>query len=91
MFTDPSPSPYDLHFRVFGIPVRIHPSFWILSAVFGWGTLQAGFGFLLLWILCFFISILVHELGHILMGMIFGRRGHIVLYGFGGLAISNYP
>src|SRR5207249_441117 len=36
-----------------------------------------------------FVSILIHELGHVLMGRIFGSDGHIVLYGFGGLAIGS--
>ncbi len=90
MFSDPSPSPYDLHLRLFGIPVRVHPSFWLFSAIFGWGYLNRGFGYLLLWIGCVFVSILVHELGHVLMGQLFGRPGHIVLYSFGGLAIGDF-
>jgi hypothetical protein len=36
-----------------------------------------------------FISILVHELSHVLMGQAFGAYGHIVLYGFGGLAVGS--
>ena len=36
-----------------------------------------------------FISILVHELGHILMGRYFGNRGHIILTGFCGLAVGS--
>src|SRR5262249_24538182 len=45
--------------------------------------------YLLLWVVCVFISILVHEMGHILMGRLFGTRGHIVLYTFGGLAVGS--
>ena len=36
-----------------------------------------------------FVSILIHEFGHVWMGQAFGSRGHIVLYGFGGLAIGS--
>lgn len=91
MFMDPSPSPFDLRFRLFGIPIRVHPSFWLFSAIFGWGYFQQwGFPYLLLWIGCMFLSILVHELGHVVMGILCGQRGHIVLYSFGGLAIGNY-
>ncbi len=90
MFTDPNPSPYDFNFRLFGIPVRVHPSFWLFSALFGWGFISKGIHYVLLWIILQFLSILVHELGHVVMGMIFGRSAHIVLYGFGGLAIGDF-
>jgi len=70
--------------------VRVHPSFWIVSALLGWSWFNSnGISYLLLWILCVFISILVHEFGHVLMGRLFGSRGHIVLYSFGGLAIGS--
>lgn len=39
--------------------------------------------------LCSFLSILVHELGHVLMGRFFGSYGQIVLYSFGGLALGS--
>jgi Zn-dependent protease len=42
-----------------------------------------------LWILCVFLSILLHELGHVLVGWVFGSKGHIVLYSFGGLAVGS--
>src|SRR5262249_54958026 len=32
---------------------------------------------------------LVHEMGHVFMGRLFGTDGHIVLYSFGGLAIGS--
>jgi Zn-dependent protease len=38
---------------------------------------------------CVFFSILIHEMGHILMGRICGSDGKIVLYAFGGLAIPD--
>lgn len=89
---DPNPTAFDLRFRLFATPVRVHPTFWLFSAFFGWFYYQreGHFGFLLLWIGCMFLSILVHEFGHILMARIFGRPGHIVLYSFGGLAIGEY-
>jgi Zn-dependent protease len=43
----------------------------------------------LLWVAVVFVSILIHEMGHVLMGRIFGSDGYIVLYGFGGLAIGS--
>ncbi len=86
-FADPSPSPADLHFRLFGFPVRIHPFFWILCLVLGPKEPQAA----LLWAVAVVISVLVHELGHAVLQRQFGGRPSIVLYGFGGLAIPNGP
>lgn len=86
---EPDRTPYDLRFRLFGTPVRIHPMFWAVSALLGWNWFtREGPLYLLLWIACVFFSILVHEMGHVVMGRIFGRDGHIVLYSFGGLAIG---
>jgi Zn-dependent protease len=86
---EPQETAFDLRFRIFGIPVRVHPMFWLISAVLGWGYIRIGLGYVLLWVACTFVSILVHELGHVLMGLAFGNRSHIVLYSFGGLAIGS--
>jgi stage IV sporulation protein FB len=90
VFLEPTPTPYDLRWRMFGIPVRVHPTFWLFSAIFGYDYVQLGFGYLLMWIGCTFVSILFHELGHVVAGLIFGQPGHIVLYSFGGIAIGQY-
>jgi Zn-dependent protease len=83
-------TPFDLNFSLFRIPIRVHPFFWIISAVLGdWVFRVWGFPYLLLWIACVFVSILLHELGHALTGRLFGNRAHILLYGFGGLAIGS--
>jgi Zn-dependent protease len=74
---------------MFGIPVRVHPMFWVLSAVLGWSDVYKGVPYLLVWMGCVFVSILIHELGHVFMGRAFGANGHIVLYTFGGLAIGS--
>jgi Zn-dependent protease len=92
MLVEPGPTNFDLHFRLLGTPVRVHPFFWLFSAILGWNALSDpgdGFVHLCLWIICCFLSILLHEFGHIWMGMIFGARdGYIVLYSFGGLAVG---
>jgi stage IV sporulation protein FB len=90
VFLEPTPTPFDLRWRMFGIPVRVHPTFWLLAAFTGWTFVNLGFSYLLLWVVCVFVSILVHELGHITAGVLSGQRGHVVLYSFGGLAIGNY-
>jgi stage IV sporulation protein FB len=90
MLFEPNRTPYDLSFRIFGIDVRVHPLFWVFSALIGWGAFErGGIQFLLVWIACVFVSILIHELGHIWMGQVFGSHGHIVIYTFGGLAINS--
>jgi Zn-dependent protease len=88
-FLEPDQTPYDLRWRMFGIPVRVHPLFWLVAVLLGWDFLNAGLLYLGLWVLCVFVSILLHEMGHVLMGRLFGARGHIVLYSFGGLAIGS--
>ena len=75
---------------MFGIDVRVHPLFWVMSAVLGWGWyLERNFAYLFLWVMCVFVSVLLHELGHVVVGRLFGSQGHILLYSFGGLAIGS--
>jgi stage IV sporulation protein FB len=84
MFGNASPTAYDLRFSMFGIPVRVHPLFWVFSAVMGWSPGDLKYTFI--WIACVFVSILVHELGHALTAQYFRWRPEIVLYIFGGYA-----
>ncbi len=85
----PQPTPFDLHWRMFGIDVRVHPFFWLMSVLLGWSWSGPGLEYLLMWVLCVFVSILIHEMGHVVMGRVFGSEGHILLYSFGGLAIGS--
>ena len=34
MLAEPNRTPYDLNFRLFGFRVRVHPLFWLISALF---------------------------------------------------------
>ena len=86
---EPPPTPLDLKWHMFGIPVRVHPFFWLFTALLGLGALRQGIAYLLLWVACVFVSILIHELGHVVLGKFFGSHGHILLYSFGGLAIGS--
>jgi stage IV sporulation protein FB len=86
---EPNQTPYDLRWTMFGVSVRIHPMFWLVTVFMGLSALRMGVQYLLIWVGCVFVSILIHELGHVGMGQAFGSRGHIVLYGFGGLAIGS--
>ena len=88
MLGNAAPTPYDLRFEIFGIPVRVHPFFWVLSAFLGWNPRNPQM--MVVWVLCVFFSILVHELGHALTARHFGWPPEIVLYSFGGYA-SFHP
>ncbi|HWE38628.1 MAG TPA: site-2 protease family protein [Isosphaeraceae bacterium] len=86
MLGSPSPTPYDLRFRALGIPVRVHPFFWLITAFLRESTDLRD---ILLFVLCAFISILVHEYGHGLTARAFGYSASITLYGMGGLCYSE--
>jgi stage IV sporulation protein FB len=78
-----------IRFSIFGIPVQVHPFFWITLAIIG-GALSANSPDALLrlglFLLAGFISLMVHELGHALTARKFGARSEIVLQAFGGYA-----
>ena len=87
---DHNETPYDLNFRIGSTHVRVHPFFWLTSILLGWFWFDiGGISYLLMWVGCTFVSVLLHELGHVWMGMAFGTRGHIVLWSFGGVAIGS--
>jgi stage IV sporulation protein FB len=92
MLVEPGQTTYDLRFRLFGTPVRVHPFFWLFSAILGWRVVdeQDGLLRLAIWIICCFLSVLLHEFGHVWTGALFGSRdSYIVLYSFGGLAVGS--
>ncbi len=89
MFFEPVETPYDIYWRLFGVDIRINPWFWVMSAALGWDWVQEGVAFLLIWVACVLVSILIHEFGHVMMGRLFGSDGHIILYSFGGLAVGS--
>jgi stage IV sporulation protein FB len=83
----PEPTAYDLRFRFLGIPVRVHPLFWLFTALLA--GQNATLDSVLIWIGCVFVSILVHEYGHALMSRVFRLSPSIVLYSMGGLCYSE--
>lgn len=84
------PSPMDISFRLFGTRVIIQPWFWVTLALIGWPYFGVGGApLLLVWVLAGFISILLHEFGHVWIGRVFGSDGHIILRAFGGVAIGS--
>src|SRR5262249_32038586 len=86
----PDHSRYDLHLRVLGVSVRVHPTFWLTTGALAWGmTIADGIQYLPIVIAYFFVAVLMHESGHVCMGRIFGLHGHIVFYGLGGVTIGS--
>jgi Zn-dependent protease len=77
----------DLHFSLFGVPVRVNPMFWVVSVLLGFRLGDPTL--VIMWMLCVFVSILVHEFGHVLAFGLFGHPARIVLYAMGGLAIPD--
>jgi Zn-dependent protease len=89
ILNEPPQTSYDVRFQLGSIPVRIHPLFWVLVVVLGLMNGDPDGIRLLLWVGTVFVSILIHELGHIIAMRAFGESGRIVLHSFGGLAISD--
>lgn len=90
MLAEPERTAYDMQFRFLRFPVRVHPFFWLGSALLGLNIAQVlGPEYLLVWIVVVFVSILVHELGHALAFRRYGADAEIILYAFGGLAVST--
>ena len=86
LLAEPPPTQADLHFRLFGVPVRVHPFFWIVALLLGMGGGEADPLGTLLRVVVMFVSILVHELGHAFLQRRYGGRPWITLHGLGGLA-----
>jgi Zn-dependent protease len=83
----------DLRFRIGNIPVRVNPSFWLPILILGLARMDQPLADCVMHMaaegLVLFVSILIHELGHVLAGRYFGSSGHILLTGFCGLAIGS--
>jgi membrane-associated protease RseP (regulator of RpoE activity) len=85
ILNEPPRSPYDLNFNLLGIPVRVHPMFWLVAVLLGIRGNEDPVP-ILMWVGVVFVSILVHELGHALTARWYGWEPWITLHGFGGLA-----
>ena len=81
---EPPRTQYDLRFSLLGIPVRVHPLFWLVTVMLGYNLGDPAS--VLTWIVAVFLSILVHELGHAVVMRAYGFRPWITLYGMGGMA-----
>lgn len=92
ILAEPPRTQFDLNFRLLGIPLRVHPLFWLIGLAMGpWNITPAYQAALLsaMWIAAMFLCIVLHELGHAVVLKSFGYQPWIVLHSFGGLAIHN--
>ena len=71
-----------LTIRLGSIPVRIRGLFLVMAGVLGMS--QGGPDVVAIWIAVVFVSVLVHELGHALVGRMFGLAPQIELHAMGG-------
>lgn len=85
--SEPMPTRFDVHFSLMGVPIRISPFFWLMALLLGLGWAGNSAPHLVMWITAVFLSILVHELGHVWAFARYGIRSYVVLYHFGGLAV----
>lgn len=71
-----------LTLRLGSIPVRVRGLFLVMAGVLGMS--QGGPEVVAIWIAIVFVSVLAHELGHALVGRMFGLTPQIELHGMGG-------
>jgi len=83
----PPPTRFDLRFSVVGIPVRVHPLFWLIALLFG--SSAGSPAKLLGWVIAIFISITIHEVGHALAMRRYGQDSQIILHMAGGLTVPE--
>ncbi len=87
MLQSVSPTRFDLQFSIAGIPVRVHPLFWVIALLLG---SNSGHPLMVVvWIIVVFISILIHELGHAFAFRRYGQPSHILLHATGGLTVPE--
>jgi stage IV sporulation protein FB len=77
---------HEWRFRILDVPVRVQAWFWLTVGLTA-AARQACDA--LIWIGVCFVSILAHELGHVVAFRLFGVRAAAMLYGWGGLAVPE--
>lgn len=87
MFGMAGETEFDLRFELLGVPIRVHPVFWISSIWIVWDGDDPRRVFV--GVLCIFVSVLVHEMGHGLLSRRYGYPSEIVLYILGGYATAT--
>ncbi len=86
---EPAPTQFDINFSILGVPVRVHPLFFLGVLLFGGIKNLANPTWLAIFGVTLFLSVLGHELGHVMAFGYYGIRSRVVLMLFGGLAIPD--
>lgn len=76
-----------MELKLGSIPLRIQGRFFLMALLLGFG--EGNPGKLAVWMAVVLVSVIVHELGHALMGKAFGLEPQIELHGMGGLTYFN--
>ena len=74
--------------RLGPIPIRLDPSLFVILALIGY-TPGVTLNEIVVWVVVAAFCILVHELGHAVAFLAFGRRPSVLLYGFGGVTSAE--
>ena len=77
-----------IRFSLFGVPVEVQSSFLFMALLFGAAGGSRSPADVGLWVGIVFVSILWHELGHALVGKLFGSTPRIELNAGGGLTFN---
>src|SRR5258706_4381116 len=85
----PIARPMALSFRLGKIPIRILPSFFIMTVLLGLNVTDLRI--VVAWVFVVFVSVALHELGHAGMGLAFGLEPNIELHGMGGMTSWTTP
>src|SRR3990172_1122587 len=87
LLAEPGRTSLDLSFTLAGVPVRVHPLFWLVAALLGFSAGDPIF--VVIWVAVVFVSILVHEFGHAFAMRHYGESPRVVLHAMGGLTIAE--
>lgn len=76
--------------RVFGFPVHLDLSFFLIMGLLGWPRHSTVRG-IVVWVVVATLAVLAHELGHAVVARTTGAHPHVTLSGFGGVTTFTPP
>ena len=77
----------NMELKLGSIPLVIHGRFLLLALLLGLN--ERDLGRLAIWLVIVLVSVVIHELGHALVGKAFGLRPRIELHGMGGVTMFD--